>query len=284
MGWTKATMIKVAKRTGYPVVEAWSGHNKGTMGNPLGPMLHHTGTPSTAPGDYPTLRIVRDGRAGLENSLCAFGLGRSGTIYLINNNISWHAGVGSWKGVSDGNGRFLGIEAEGPYTTWPAKEMDAYHKLVASILMECGTGTEWAPAHKEFALPRGRKPDPNFDMVAFRANVQRILNNPALLTGGSVVTPPAASSQEGDDEDTMYIRNSKGMIVHLTPMWARAIDPTTWKGVQAAGLKAVQYSDADFDEMIAAANGVDIALRHLDKMIGDHVVRSQEFFGKTQGV
>jgi hypothetical protein len=237
-------------------------------------MLHHTGTPSTAAGDYPTLKVVRDGRPGLENSLAMYGIGRSGTIYCINEKISWHAGVGDWNGVTDGNGYFAGIEAEGPYSTWPAAEVDAYERLVASILIETGRGLAWAPTHAQWANPSGRKTDPlGMDLTKFRVNVQRYLNNPALL-GGQVPTPTPIS-EEGD-EDTMYIRNSRGMIVHLTPMWARAIDPTTWKGVQAAGLKAVQYSDADFDEMIAAANGVDVALRHLDKMIGDHVLRIQK--------
>jgi hypothetical protein len=75
----------------------------------------------------------------------------------------------------------------------------------------------------------------------------------------------------------MFIRNSKGAIVQLTPMWARTIDPVTWKGVQAAGHKAVQYSDADFDEMIAAANGTNGALRHLDAVVGEHAVRVKDY-------
>lgn len=190
MGWSRDTLRKVAKRTGYPVVESWSSYNMGSMGTPIGAMLHHTGMPNSAPGDYPTLRTVRDGRVpDLMNSLCAFGLGRSGTIYLISEKLSWHAGAGSWRGVSDGNGRFLGIEAEGPPVgAWPTKQMDSYKKLVASILMECRSGSEWAVAHKEWAPTR--KIDPSgISMNAFRADVQKILNNPALLGKGGVDAP-----------------------------------------------------------------------------------------------
>lgn len=186
MGWSRETLRQVAKRTGYPVVEAWSGHNAGTMGTVYGPVLHHTGTPSTVAGNYPTLKVVRDGRPGLVNSLCAYGIGRDGTIYLVNEKVSWHAGAGDWKGVTDGNGHFLGIEAEGPYPgAWPAAELDSYKKLVASILLETGRGFDWAPTHAQWANPAGRKTDPtSINMSAFRADVEGYLKNPDLLGGG----------------------------------------------------------------------------------------------------
>lgn len=182
MAWTRAQVVNVAKRTGYPVVEAWSSHNAGTMGTVVGPILHHTATPESVGGDYPTLKVVRDGRPGLENSLAMYGIGRSGTIYCISEKISWHAGEGDWNGVTDGNGHFAGIEAEGPYSEWPAAELDAYERLVASILIELGRGVDWAPTHAQWANPPGRKTDPyGFDLTRFRNNVQRYLNNPALL-------------------------------------------------------------------------------------------------------
>lgn len=209
MGWSRDTIRNVAKRTGYPVVEAWSGHNAGQMGTIYGPMLHHTGTSASTPGDYPTLKVVRDGRPGLENSLCMYGLGKSGTIYLINDKISWHAGVGSWNGITDGNGHFAGIEAEGP-GTWSAAQVDSYQKLVASILLEAGRDINWMPTHAQFALPRGRKTDPTgIDMNAFRAKVQQYLANPGLLGVGGVsdLTP----------EESQMLRN-----VHT---WVRGGDP-----------------------------------------------------------
>lgn len=194
MGWTRETMIEVARRTGYPVVEAWSGHNKGEMGTVYGPMLHHTGTLASTPGDYPTLRVVRDGRTGLENSLCMFGLGKSGTIYLINNKISWHAGAGSWNGVTDGNGHFAGIEAEGP-GTWSPAQLDSYQRLCASILMETGRGIEWMPTHAQWALPRGRKTDPTgIDMNLFRSKVQAAILNG--VKGGFLMALEDSEQQE----------------------------------------------------------------------------------------
>lgn len=190
MGWTRATVLEVARRTGYPVVEAWSGHNAGQMGVVYGAMLHHTGTSIGAAGDYPTLKIVRDGRSDLNNSLCMYGLGRSGTIYCISEKLSWHAGAGNWKGVTDGNGHFVGIEAESDGKTWYPAQLDAYQRLVASIQIQAGRDASWAPAHKEYALPAGRKPDPsNINLVDFRNKVQAFINNPATLNKTAAAIP-----------------------------------------------------------------------------------------------
>lgn len=219
MGWTRDTIRSVAKRTGYPVLEAWSGHNMGLMGSIYGPMLHHTGTPASYAGDYPTLKVVRDGRPGLENSLAMFGIGKSGTIYLINDKISWHAGAGNWNGVTDGNGHFAGIEAEGP-GTWSAAQIDSYQRLVASILLETGRDINWMPTHAQFALPTGRKTDPTgIDMNAFRGKVQQYLANPGLLGVGGVndLTP---------EESTMlkqiygFLRGGDPKVDNIYQLWS----------------------------------------------------------------
>lgn len=250
MAWTRDTIIKVAKRTGHPVVAAWSGNNAGTMGTIYGPVLHHTGTSATAAGDYPTLKVVRDGRPGLENSLAMYGIGRSGIIYCINDKISWHAGVGDWKGITDGNGHFAGIEAEGPYASgkWPAAELDAYQKLVASILIETGRGLDWAPTHAEWADPPGRKTDPQgFDVAAFRQVVQKYLNDPTLLTK----TEP---KRGGDDVEMILIRNSKGTVALLGGNFVEWVPTTADHKALLAVVPMVQLSDGFFDRLTAAAN------------------------------
>jgi hypothetical protein len=161
MGLSRADLLTIAKRTGYPVREAWTaGH--GAMGTVVGVIMHHTATPESAPGDYPSLNVVTKGRTGLAGPLCNFGLGRSGTIYCVTEGIAWHAGVGAWKGITDGNGHFLGIEAEhsgDPKHAWPAAQADAYRRLVASILNFLGRNTDWDVRHASWALPPGRKPD-----------------------------------------------------------------------------------------------------------------------------
>lgn len=152
-------MRRIVAMTGYPGVESWSRHNKGTMKGVWGVIAHHTGTSWAAAGDYPTLRVVRDGRAGLENSLSMFGLGKSGTIYLISPFVSWHAGAGNLNGVTDGNGLLAGIEAESDGGHWTPQQIDAYPRLVAAILVTIRENRRFTGRHADYALPRGRKTD-----------------------------------------------------------------------------------------------------------------------------
>lgn len=160
-GLSRDAMRRIVARTGYPGIESWSGHNKGNMRGVRGVLAHHTGTAWSAKGDYPTLRVVRDGRSGLVNSLSSFGLGKSGSIYLINTQVSWHAGTGNLNGITDGNGYLVGIEAEsdGWAGHWTPEQVDCYPRLVASILIEIRENRRYTGRHQDYALPRGRKTD-----------------------------------------------------------------------------------------------------------------------------
>jgi len=70
--------------------------------------------------------------------------------------------------------------------------MDAYRRGVAAILKHVGRNADFCCGHKEYALPPGRKPDPLFDMDAFRSGVTRILDgtapSPSLIPAAE---PPA---------------------------------------------------------------------------------------------
>jgi hypothetical protein len=183
MGLTRGHLTAIAKRTGFPVKGAWTdGH--GPMGQVVGVMLHHTATSDAAPGDFPSLRIVREGRPDLSGPLCNYGLGRSGTIYLVSDGLAFHAGPGKWMDVTAGNTQFLGIEAEndGSGKPWPAIQLDAYQRLVASILFALGRDTNWDVRHAAWALPVGRKVDTQgFTMHDFDAKVRRMLAHPATI-------------------------------------------------------------------------------------------------------
>jgi hypothetical protein len=185
-GLNRDLMRRIAARTGYPYVESWSSHSKGAMRGVWGALCHHTGTAWNVAGDYPTLRVVRDGRPGLVNSLSAFGLGRSGTIYLISDKVSWHAGEGEYNGLRDGNGYLAGIEAEsdGGAGHWTTQQVDCYPRLVAAILVEVQQGERYTTRHASFALPRGRKTDfagwPG-GPPAFWAKVREYLAHPELI-------------------------------------------------------------------------------------------------------
>lgn len=134
-------------------------------------VAHHTATPLDVPGDYPTLRTVRDGRSDLPpGPLAQLGLGRSGTVYVIAAGLCWHAGDTFHQ--SQDNWHAIGIEAEHDgISPWPADLMNAYVRLCAALALHYGLDEVRVQGHKEIAEPLGRKTDPNFDMFTFRERV-----------------------------------------------------------------------------------------------------------------
>lgn len=137
-----------------------------------GVVCHHTATPASASGDYPSLRIVRDGRPDLPGPLSQLGLGRSGKVYVIASGRANHAGAGSWKDWL-GNRDTIGIEAEHPGGSypWTAVQYDAYVALCATLRDAFGLTTADIIGHKEWAPTR--KPDPTFNMDTFRARMEQ---------------------------------------------------------------------------------------------------------------
>jgi hypothetical protein len=84
-------LAQAARMTDFPVVEVdgWRSRGHGGMDTLEGVVLHHTAGPAS--GDYPSLRVVRDGRPGLAGPLAQLGLARSGTIFVIAAGLSYHA-------------------------------------------------------------------------------------------------------------------------------------------------------------------------------------------------
>lgn len=166
----KAAGVKVA------LVPGWETRGR-EMSAVEGVICHHTA--GSATGNAPSLGVVTNGRDDLAGPLSQLVLGRDGTFYVVASGRANHAGVGVWRGVTDGNGRMLGIEAEATgRDAWPEVQMVAYRLGVAAILRHIGRDSGWVCGHKEYALPLGRKPDPNFDMTAFRRSVARVSTTP----------------------------------------------------------------------------------------------------------
>lgn len=154
----------------------WQTRGHGDMGEPLGILCHHTA--GAAKGDAPSLSVVRDGRPDLKGPLAHLVLSRSGVFHVVAAGMCWHAGAGTWEGVTAGNSHFIGIEAENTGLAtdpWPEVQMDAYARGCAAILKKIGRGPIMCAGHKEYATPPGRKVDPSFDMEAFRTRVQTIM-------------------------------------------------------------------------------------------------------------
>lgn len=163
-------LADACRRSGLTVIEqpGWRDRGHGPLMGVQAIIAHHTATPASATGDYPSLRVVRDGRAGLDGPLAQIGLGRSGVVYVIAAGKCYHAGVThqTWQG----NFYAIGIEAEHPGTgPWPQVQYDAYVRLARALAAHYRVPASRVLGHKEIAKPAGRKSDPNFDMTVFRA-------------------------------------------------------------------------------------------------------------------
>jgi hypothetical protein len=183
MAFSLTWLLQVLQDAGLKVapVDGWQNRGRGDVGKTVGILCHHTAGPRN--GNMPSLNTLLAGRSDLPGPLAQLGLGRDGTFYVIAAGRCNHAGTGSWQGVATGNSSFIGIEAENTGlsndTPWPDVQLDAYRRGVAAILKHIGKTEEFCAGHKEYALPAGRKTDPDFDMVAFRAGVAAILNGTA---------------------------------------------------------------------------------------------------------
>jgi len=201
---TRVTWLAdVLRASSLPVIEdpEWQSRGRGPMREVKGVMLHHTAGP--ARGDSPSLRIVREGRADLPGPLSQLFLTRQGVYHVLASGRCNHAGRGRWQGVTSGNSSFIGIEAENMGTSqdpWPGVQMESYVEGVAAILRHLRTDSVMAVGHKEYALPRGRKIDPSFDMHDFRSEVQDrmstlLWNSPPRVSSSS---PQRSMLRKGD--------------------------------------------------------------------------------------
>jgi hypothetical protein len=175
-------LADVLRAAGCSVVEepGWKDRGRGEMGEVRGVLCHDTAGPRT--GDSPSLATVRDGRLNgpdpLPGPLSQLFLSRSGVFHVVAAGLCNHAGKGQWHGVTEGNHQLIGIEAENcgdGQDPWPTGQLEAYELGTAAILKHIGADSVMAAGHKEYALPRGRKVDPTFDMISFRQHVENLI-------------------------------------------------------------------------------------------------------------
>lgn len=245
MAFALTWLPAVLEGAGLKVAEVpgWQTRGRAEMGTIRGVICHHTGT--RAPGVMPTLKMITNGRAAspgtaaLSGPLAQLGLGRDGSYFVVAAGRANHAGGGSWQGIVTGNSSFIGIEAENGGTAadpWPEVQMDAYRRGVAAILRHIGATAIMACGHKEYALPHGRKPDPLFDMVAFRAGIDAIL-------GGTAPAPVLIPAVDSHDRPTLRRGATGGFVMELQK--ALGVDPVGNFGPQTeAAVRAFQRSKA----------------------------------------
>lgn len=224
-------LADAARLTGYPVVECSGWRTRGHGGFRVleGVVGHHT---ADGPGEYPSLNIVTKGRADLAGPLCNYGLGRSGTVYVVAAGVAWHAGASAWAGFKDLNDEFLGIEAEsaGTRDDWTPAQRDAYPRLVAAALFYMKRDASRFAGHKEVALPKGRKIDPAFvDLVAFRARVAELLGDPLHRIPKGAPTAPPPPPQEDHMGATQFTDEDRRILLEnnriLRDLWQQVAGP-----------------------------------------------------------
>lgn len=177
MAYSATWLPKVLRLAGLKVVEypGWETRGVGEI-YPKFVICHHTAGPAGRTAQF-EIDLIAQGRPDLSGPLSQMFLARDGTYYVIAAGAGHHAGKGKWKGIANGNTYAIGIEAEndGKGEVWPQVQMDAYAKGVAWILEHLGRDEQYVCGHKEYALPKGRKPDPNFDMDVFRNRVAEFM-------------------------------------------------------------------------------------------------------------
>jgi hypothetical protein len=190
---------------GLTVVETgmWKTRGAALAQKPDTIIAHHTATTNRAKGDLPTLRLLIDGRSDLPGPLCQIALSRSGVVHMIASGKANHAGRGEWRGQTQ-SARTIGIEAEHPGGNgrWPDQQYAAYVALCAALCRYLEVDANRVCGHKEWALPRGRKSDPNFDMDIFRTQVRAALATPKPA-------PPV------EDEDAMTPEDRAWLVQEL---------------------------------------------------------------------
>lgn len=149
-------------------------------GKPDTIVCHHTATSPRARGDLPSLGLLISGRPDLAGPLCQLALSRAGIVHVISTGKANHAGPGEWRGQTR-SGLTIGIEAEHPGgdTPWTAVQYDAYVTLCAALCRYLEVDANRVCAHREWALPAGRKTDVTFDMDDFRRKVRERLAHPS---------------------------------------------------------------------------------------------------------
>lgn len=199
-------LADVLRAAGCNVVETpgWKNRGRAEMGTVLGVLEHHTGPGS----DTAMLGLIQNGRPDLAGPLAHLFLDRNATFHVMAAGRCNHAGAGQWHGITDGNGHLVGIEVANDgdgKDPWPPAQLAALALGTAAILEHVGADPVMAAGHKEYALPRGRKIDPTFDMVAFRDRLEAIMaaDESEVLPSVQPTDPRRAMLRKGDQGNSV---------------------------------------------------------------------------------
>ncbi|WP_372407391.1 peptidoglycan-binding protein [Streptomyces luteireticuli] len=187
--------IAALRAEGVTVVEVgdWRNHNrnhKGAWGPVNGVVIHHT----ASSGTRDTVDYCYDGDEELPGPLCHGVIDKEGTVHLVGNGRTNHAGKGDAAVLdaviqesalpratvqnTDGNVRFYGFECinEGDgKDPWPAAQLEAIERVSAAVCRAHGWGSGSVIGHKEWSI---EKIDPvGFGMDGMRKRIAKRLGS-----------------------------------------------------------------------------------------------------------
>ncbi|WP_114394584.1 N-acetylmuramoyl-L-alanine amidase [Oleisolibacter albus] len=177
-------------------------------------LLHYTGMPTAAAA----LERLCDPEAQVS---AHYLIDEDGTLYRLvhEGRRAWHAGLSCWQGVSDINGRSIGIELVNPghefgYRPFPAAQMHSLLALAAALVRDWSIPPLRVLGHSDVAPARKQDPGELFDWAGLaRAGI------------GAWPAPSAADDGPWSDEE---VRRLLARIGYGTA-WDAA-DGTPWAG------------------------------------------------------
>lgn len=147
---------------------------------PVGVVVHET-RGSASSTDAAEINVLVNGRVGLSGPIAQLYLSRTGVWHVVAAGLCHHVRTG-WGGpfAGLGNSRLLGVEAQHAESeSWADKPVQyaSYVRGVAAIVRHAG----WPPpvGHREHQP--GDKPDPEFDMSRFRADVAAVTRGASMI-------------------------------------------------------------------------------------------------------
>lgn len=303
-------LADVARSTGHPVVEVEGWKTRGRPGAMIDVQtitIHETGLGFRPSTDMPSLATLIKGRAGknpLPGPLAQYGIGISGTIYVVAAGLCNHAGVSLANRFTREHAIGIEIEASGlPLPTdFPEVQLDAAARLAAALQHRFNGAA--ILGHKETCSPVGRKVDPHFSMPDFRRRAARVAGTTPTTEDDDMALDPkeraalvadiaAAAAQsvwarphkltradvEAFGSGTVGATQSEEQLMRFSPAVARLRRETTALiGAQNATLRVLATAIAaggslTADQAVAAAEaGARAALATLGDLLDDDPV------------
>jgi hypothetical protein len=233
-------LVAALRNEGLRVVEhrSWRTHNrnhKGPWGPVHGVMIHHTVTEGT----QQSVELCYNGHSSLPGPLCHGVIAKDGTVYLVGNGRTNHAGNGDDdvlraviderdlpadnEANTDGNRHFYGFECinlgDGK-DPWPAVQLAAIEKAAAAICRAHGWSQRSVIGHLEW---QPGKVDPRgFGMDWMRGLIRDRL--------ASDTTTPTAPSEEDDmtEAQAKLLADTAAAVQRIER--DQQVDPWRYKG------------------------------------------------------